>query len=47
VLFANLPWLVFPVLIIGRMAGAEHPFTVSAAPPAPAAAGAAVAAGPS
>jgi hypothetical protein len=29
VFLANLPWLVFPFIIIGRMwgAGAEHPFT--------------------
>jgi hypothetical protein len=26
VLLANLPWLVFPLLITGRMARAQHPF---------------------
>lgn len=29
VLLANLPWLVFPILAIVRMAGAERPFAAS------------------
>lgn len=29
VLLANVPWLVFPVIIIVRMGLAEHPFTVA------------------
>lgn len=29
VLLANVPWLVFPVIIIARMGLAEHPFTVA------------------
>jgi hypothetical protein len=29
VLLANLPWLVFPLLIIGRMWRAERPFTAA------------------
>ena len=32
VLLANLPWLVFPALIVHRMAHGEHPFT-EAIPP--------------
>ena len=31
VLLANVPWLVFPLLIIGRMWRAEHPFTEAVA----------------
>ena len=31
VLLANLPWLVFPLLIIGRMWRAERPFTAAVA----------------
>ena len=30
VLLANLPWLVFPFIIIGRMFNADHPFTRAA-----------------
>ncbi len=30
VLLANLAWLVMPLLMIARMARAEHPFTISA-----------------
>jgi hypothetical protein len=36
VLLANLPWLVFPLIIIARMARSPHPFTRE---PAPSAAG--------
>ncbi len=28
VLLANLPWLIFPFIILGRMGWTEHPFTV-------------------
>lgn len=31
VMLANLPWIVFPLLIIGRMWRAERPFTVAVA----------------
>lgn len=34
VLLANLPWLLFPFIIIARMWRGEHPFTASASEPA-------------
>lgn len=34
VLLANLPWLVFPIIIIGRMWRAERPFAAPCARPA-------------
>jgi hypothetical protein len=30
VVLSNLAWIVFPLLIIGRMWGTEHPFTRTA-----------------
>lgn len=39
VLLANLPWLVFPLIIIARMWRGEHPFTEDAVPSAPAVTG--------
>jgi hypothetical protein len=30
VVLSNLAWLIFPLLIIGRMWGTEHPFTRTA-----------------